>query len=364
MDQKQVLNVGLVGFGFAARVFHCPLITNCSGLNLSAVLERNASASQSVYPSVQIVRTIDELVGIPSLDLIVITSVNSTHFEYAKTALMAGKHCVVEKPFTITSKEAEELSEIAKQKNLILSCYQNRRFDGDFLTIKQIIEGNMLGKIVELESRFDRYRIEPKPSASPNKYAWRENADEPGGGILFDLGPHLIDQVICLFGKPESVTAHIEKQRPIEHSSDDSFTLTLHYPKINFNAVCRASMVTKIKPPRFTIFGLHGTFIKNGLDVQESQLIDGKTPKSTGFGIDSNENWGQIDTTMYNGENGIHFVGKIETIKGNYSAYYENVRDAILGKSQLLITSEQAALTIKIIEKAFESSEKKITVMI
>ncbi|OLY78102.1 putative oxidoreductase YdgJ [Smittium mucronatum] len=353
MDSGKVINVGVVGYGFSAKVFHIPLINCCPGMKLVSVLERSSEKSAADFPGIMVVKTIDEMLSSQILDLVVITSVNSTHYPYAMAAIKAGKNVIVEKPFTISHTEAAELAEAARKHNVVLSVYHNRRFDSDFLTIKKLIESKALGQVVEIETRFDRFRNYKK---NPN--AWRESKDEPGSGILFDLGPHLIDQIVCLFGTPETVFAQLSNQRLIENGPDDVFHLVLGYPKKNFTAIVGASMLARIKPPRFRIFGTNGSFVKYGLDVQEGQLIKKVFPGHAGYGVEDESIWGTLDTDY----NGLHFSGKIESSKGDYLAYYENVRDSILGKAELLVSAEQAAVTVLIIEKAFESAKTNTVV--
>ncbi|KAJ2384084.1 hypothetical protein GGI23_007008, partial [Coemansia sp. RSA 2559] len=193
---KDIISVGVVGFGMSARVFHCPLISASDKYELSAVVERHSENSKSVYPQVRIVRDIDALLDLSDIDLVVVTTPNDTHVPYVRKALAAGKHCVVEKPFTVTENEAHELDLLAKKAGKVLSVFQNRRWDGDFLTVKALLAENVLGRVVEIESRFDRYRVFKKENA------WREAGDFPGSGVLYDLGSHLFDQIVELYGTP------------------------------------------------------------------------------------------------------------------------------------------------------------------
>ncbi|KAJ1962409.1 hypothetical protein GGI12_002664 [Dipsacomyces acuminosporus] len=341
------IKVGVAGFGMSARVFHCPLIDTNSNLQLAAVVQRHGSDSKNKYPHARVVRSFEELVAIDEIELVVVTTPNDTHFPYAKMALHAGKHCVVEKPFAVTEAEARELAKIAKETGKVLSVFQNRRWDGDFLTVKKLLKEGALGEVVEIESRFDRYRTFKKENA------WREVADFPGSGVLFDLGAHLFDQIMDLYGVPEQVTGIVRNERQISGSPDDSFLAILDYPSKNFKAVCRAGMLVRDKPARFTVLGTRGTFTKYGLDVQEDQLKNGLTPLDSDYGKDSSGNFGTLDSEVLPG---IHIRGAVTTSDGTYSAYYNNVAAAIRGTADLVVTPEQAADVIRIIELAKQSS--------
>ncbi|PVU98318.1 hypothetical protein BB560_005689 [Smittium megazygosporum] len=357
------INVAVIGYGFSAKVFHLPFIQACEGYNLVAILQRSSSNSLKDFPEVPIVRNIDELLHLPALDLVVITSTNSTHFEYSKKALLAKKHVIVEKPFTTTLEQAVELTDLASRLNLVLAVYHNRRFDGDFKTVSSILEQNLLGQLLEFHSRFDRFRMQKK-----NPHAWREDPNQEGSGVLFDLGPHLIDQAVALFGVPNTVFARVSNQRMLENSSDDAFSLVLDYDIPSktsspgtLTVILSASMITRIKPPRFSLFGTNGSFVKYGLDVQEPTLISSSIPVNHPlFGIDPQENWGEVDTSI----GSLHLQGKIETLPGTYISFYENVRDTINGTSSLIITPQHAISAIKIIDAAFKSAKLSAPVSI
>ncbi|MBA4166935.1 MAG: Gfo/Idh/MocA family oxidoreductase, partial [Chitinophagaceae bacterium] len=219
MNKK--IKVGVAGYGMSAKLFHIPFVTTVEGYEFTTILERSKSESKKKFPQVKIVRTIDELVSSPDTDLIVVTTPNDTHFEYASKALKAGKHVVLEKPFTNTIEEAKELIAVARSSGKILSVYHNRRYVSDFLTIRDILSKKLLGDVHEYSCNFDRYRSEAKPQA------WREEP-KPGSGILYDLGSHLIDQALVLFGLPKTITAAIRAQRP--HSMvDDYFNIWLDF---------------------------------------------------------------------------------------------------------------------------------------
>ncbi|KAJ2885664.1 hypothetical protein IWW38_005302, partial [Coemansia aciculifera] len=283
------IKVGVVGFGMSARVFHCPLLSASRAYQLAAVVERHGEKSKLVYPQVQVLKSLDELLAVEGIELVVITTPNDTHAAYAKCVLQAGKNCVVEKPCAVSETEICELAQTAQASGKILSVFQNRRWDGDFLTVKALLGENALGHVVEIESRFDRYRALRKPDA------WREDAEFPGSGVLFDLGAHLFDQIVDLLGVPEYVTGMVRNERQIAGAPDDSFMVVLDYPAKNVKAVCRAGMLVRDKPPRFTVLGTRGTFTKHGLDSQEDQLKGGMVPSDTSYGRDTPANFGVLD---------------------------------------------------------------------
>ncbi len=339
------INTAIIGYGLAAKVFHAPFIHTNPGFNLYKVLERHREESKKDYPSVEVVKTTEELLGDNTLDLVVITTPNQFHFPLAKQALLSDKHVVIDKPFTVTTAEADELIKIAKENNLVLSVYQNRRWDGDFLTARKIIEERYIGDLVEYESHFDRFRNYFKPDA------WREG-EAPGSGLFYDLSPHLIDQSLQLFGKPDELFADIRTQRE-GGISDDQFELILFYKRLK--VTLKAGLLAKEPGPRFRLYGTQGSFVKYGEDPQEVDSKGGMSPLDPNWGIDDKTQWGTLNTE----QNGLHFHGKIETMRGCYQEYYENIHDAIVDKKELIVKPEEARDIIKIIELAFRSSREK-----
>ncbi|KAJ2444798.1 hypothetical protein GGF42_006197 [Coemansia sp. RSA 2424] len=350
MSSLAPIKVGVVGFGMSARVFHCPLLTASSDYQLATVVERHGEQSRQIYPQVRVLRSLDELLAVEDIELVVITTPNDTHADYAKRVLQAGKNCVVEKPCAVSEAEARELAQVAQASGKVLSVFQNRRWDGDFLTVKALFRENALGHVVEIESRFDRYRASKKPNA------WREDAEFPGSGVLFDLGAHLFDQIVDLFGVPEYVMGTVRNERQIAGAPNDSFMVVLDYPAKNVKAVCRAGMLVRDKPPRFTVLGTRGTFTKHGLDVQEDQLKQGVVPGDTAYGRDTPANFGVLDAEVYPD---MHIRGTVTTADGKYLDFYANVAAAIRGSADLAVTPEQAADVIRIIELAKRSSDER-----
>ncbi|MBN9299400.1 MAG: oxidoreductase [Filimonas sp.] len=344
---KSQIKVGLVGYGMAAKVMHAPFLHVSEDYEVTAVLERNRTESKALFPHAQIVRDLDALLQ-ADCDLVVITTPNDTHFPYAQKALMAGKHVVVEKPFTITTDEARLLIATANQCKKVLSVYQNRRYVGDFLTMHSIISQGLLGDIHAFEGRYERYRPEPKPNA------WREEPTA-GSGILYDLGAHLIDQAQALFGMPVNVTADVRMQRP-HARTDDYFDIQLDY---GFNIVTlKASMLVREQGPRYMIQGTKGSFIKYGEDPQEALLKEGIMPVSEDWGKEEPENYGLLHTEM----NGEIVRMKYPTLQGSFGYFYRDLYDTIANGAPPKVTPEQAYNTIKLIELAFESSREKRTI--
>lgn len=346
------IKVGLIGFGVGGQVFHAPLLTTIKGLELKSIRAskvEQVAAANAKYPGAKVVPSPEEIFNDPEIDLVVITTPNTAHLPLAAAALNAGKHVVVDKPFTITTKDADELITLAKQKDRLLTVYHNRRFDGDFDTLKKIVQNGWLGDVAEVESRFDRFRNYLKPGA------WRED-DQPGAGILYDLGAHLIDQALDLFGLPKAVTAVLLCQREGSKVTDN-FEVILHYDKVKYSM--KAGMLVKENLPRFSVFGTRGSFTKYGLDVQEEALKAGLTPLTKpNWGVESEATWGRINTEY----NGVHITGTVESAISNYADFYQNVYNAITNNEPLRVTAEQARNTIRIIELAMQSDAERRTI--
>jgi len=342
------IDVGLIGFGVAGRAFHAPIIHAVSGLRLAAILQRSGSSAAEVYPQARIVRTLDELLAIESIRLIAIATPNTSHFPLAKRCLEAGRDVVVDKPFTITVEEARELIALAEKLNRLISVYHDRRFDGDFHTIRQLIASADLGRIVRFESYYDRFRPRLRPGA------WREQPG-PGSGILVDLGPHLIDQALVLFGPPEAIAADVRLEREVS-LTDDSFDLLLHYPH-GMRASLHSTMLAAAPRARFVVYGTRGSFIKFGMDPQEAPLRAGRPPGGENWGMEPKENWGTL--TLSDGTNTTERV--VPTLRGDYRAFYENVRDAILGVAPLIVTPADALRVMQVLDLARRSSDQRRT---
>jgi predicted dehydrogenase len=345
------IKVGLIGYGMAGRVFHAPVITAVPHLQLAKVVERRGQTSRERYPWVEVVREAAALFEDQAIELVVIATPNSSHFELARQALVADKHVVVDKPFTLTSEQARELIDLARERNKIISVFENRRWDGDFQTVSRIVKQGCLGRLVEYETHFDRFRNYFNPER-----AWREEGGA-GSGVLFDLGSHLIDQAQVLFGLPRMLTADIRSQREAG-KADDQFELIFHYDTLK--VTLKAGLLVREPGPRFALHGTEGSFVKYGVDPQEEALKRGRSPREPEWGVEPEAQWGVLNTQI----GGLHFQGKIETVKGCYPAYYENVYQAITGQAELIVKPEEAKNTIRMIELAVQSNAEKRTVVV
>jgi scyllo-inositol 2-dehydrogenase (NADP+) len=345
-----MVRVGLIGFGMAGQAFHAPVIRAVPGMELACILERKGTRAQEKYSDVRVARTLEELLADKTIQLCVIATPNDSHFELAWACLLAGRDVVVDKPFAPTLKESEELVRLAAECGRLITVYQDRRWDGDFGTVKKIVQSGRLGGVVEYECRFDRFRPQPKANA------WRERADQPGAGVLFDLGPHVIDQALVLFGEPRAITASAFCERETSQV-DDSFDVCLEYPVLR--AMARARIIAFAPGPHFLIHGTKGSFIKYGVDPQEARLRGGDFPQGTDWGADWGEEsellWGTLSLL---GEPSV----KVKTERGDYRGFYANVRDAIDKKAPLEVTPQQAQRTMRAIMLAHKSSRERRTV--
>lgn len=319
---KQTLKAGLVGFGMVAERFHAPLISAEPAIELSHVVERHSNRSQQLYPQVEVVRSIDQLLSCP-VDLVVVLTPNRSHFHLAKASLEAGKHVVIDKPMTVSSEQADELIELATLRGRVLSVFHNRRWDSDFLTLRRLLKSGSLGRIVEFESRFDRFRPDPKGG-------WREQSGE-GTGILYDLGSHLVDQALVLFGRPQAVLADVRVQRE-GVQADDWFRILFDYPDVR---VClRASCLAAEPRIRFCVRGTEGSWLKRGLDRQEADLAEGRHPADSGWGEESPDTWG----TLYRAEQ----EEKTPAEPGSYTEYYRFLAQAVRDGRQPPVKATEA----------------------
>ncbi len=335
------LNVGLVGFGLAGKVFHAPVIRAVAGLRLITIVQRSGESSPDPrYSDVEFVRSVAELLT-RSVDLVVIATPNTSHHPIAKQCLLADRHVVIDKPFATTAAEAEELVRLGKAKQRVLSVYQNRRYIADFVTLRQLLAEGALGRVTSFESHFDRFRAELRPGA------WRERPD-PGAGVWFDLGPHLLDQAFVLFGLPQAICADIRIERE-GATVDDAFDVLLYYP--GMRALLRATLLAAAPGPSFAVHGTKGSFIKYGLDPQEAALKAGGTPGDPDWDVEPRESYGTLTTP--------EGARTIASIPSSYAQYYENVRDAILGNGPLAVTPEQALDVMRGLELAVESSQQR-----
>lgn len=340
----QTIKTALCSFGMSGWVFHAPFISCHKGFELYGVWERTKNLAAEKYPSIKTFRDLDIMLADAAIDLVIINTPSITHFEYTKKALLAGKHVIVEKPFTATVAEAEELMQLAKEKNTILSVFHNRRNDSDFLTVKKVIQSGQLGDIKEAEIHYDRFT----PELS---YKTHKEAPTPAVGIVYDLGAHLIDAALQLFGLPTAVFADMMIMR--ENSLvDDYFEILLCYPSLRVRL--KATMFAK-EPQGFIIHGSKGSFIKSRGDVQETQLQQHKNPQDADYGIEPEAEWGMLHVER----NGVFVKEKLQSEKGNYTKFYDGIYEAILNNKPLPVTAEEAKNVIRIIEAAYQSLQQK-----
>lgn len=334
------IKVGLVGYGLSGAIFHAPLIQSVDQFELAAVVSSAPAKVKQDLPHVKVVPTLAELLQDPEIKLVVITSPNETHCPYAKEAILADKHLVVEKPFVVQSTEGVELVELARQRGVVLSVFQNRRWDNDFLTIRRLLSEKTLGELYQYEAHFDRYRAEVG-----NKWKEQETA---GAGVLYDLGAHLIDQALVLFGPPRSVWADLKAQRPGARVSD-YFHLVLDYGRLS--VTLRAGSVVRRPGPRFQLHGAGGSFLKHGLDPQENQLKAGLRPGQAGWGEDPADLYGQLVLDRQ----GAPAESQVPTLPGEYQVYYQELARAITTGAPVPVSPADAIHTIRIIEYAMRS---------
>ena len=342
------INTALCSFGMSGWVFHAPFLEVNQGFNLYAVWERSKNLAKEKYPGIKIYRTLEEMLGDETVELVVINTPNYTHYEYSKKSLEANKHIIVEKPFTINVDEGNKLIDLAKKNNKKISVYQNRRYDSDYKTIKKVIQKNELGNLVDVEMHFDRFKEELSPKV-------HKEIPGPGTGSLYDLGAHLIDQALQLFGMPEKLFADIQSMRPISQV-DDYFNLLLYYSR--FRVHLKSSYAVREALPGYIIHGLKGSFIKPKIDVQEDRLQAGKLPGSRDWGKEPESEKGLLHT-----EKGGEIIRKyIQSEQGNYNEYYDGIYQAIRNDTLLPVTAEEGLNVIKIIEAAYQSNNTKCVV--
>ncbi len=336
------IGTGIASYGMSGMVFHAPLLHVHPGFDIVSILERTKNLSQARYPQARIVRSFEDLLKDDGVELVILNTPDPFHYEMTRETLLAGKHVVVEKPFVLDSRQGEELIQLARDKNLLISVFQNRRWDGDFLTVRKILGDGLLGRLVEYEAHFDRYRNFIQEDT------WKE---EPGSGsTLQNLGSHLIDQALVLFGRPEYVYADIRILRT-GGKIDDAFTVLLGYPEVK--VTLKASYLVREPGPRYFLHGTEGSYLKHGIDPQEEALKQGEWPGGNGWGREPESDWGLLHT----GAGSKFYRGKYETQPGNYLAYYQDLHRALTEGTEPPVTGEQANLVIQVIESARKSNE-------
>ncbi|WP_447641766.1 MULTISPECIES: Gfo/Idh/MocA family oxidoreductase [Chitinophagaceae] len=349
------IGVGLIGFGMAGEIFHAPFIRNVEGFSLRKIRTANPEYVQKArheYPDVEIVDKSGSIFDDANIQLVVIATSNTSHYELAKDALVKGKNVVVDKPFAITTEEADELIVLAKEKGLLLSVYQNRRWSSDFKTLQSIVEKGLVGRVVEAEMYYDRFRNELKHNA------WREK-NLPGSGILYDLGAHLIDEALILFGRPKYIWADLAIQRK-DAQAVDYFNIILKYSS-GLRVKLGAGMLKAQPRPHYILNGEQGSYVKDSMDPQENELKAGKRPSSS---ID----WGKETPAMYGKlvylQEGSLKEMQIPSISGDYTGFYQNIYDTLHKKAALKVQPEEGRNIIRIIEMAIESNEQRCEIEI
>lgn len=333
-----MIRTGLIGYGLGGSAFHAPLIEAVPGLALSAIVTSRADAVRERYPQTQVVAESAALLADPQIELVVVSTPNDTHFPLARAALEAGKHVVIDKPFANSVAEAETLVALAEAGGRLLSVFQNRRWDGDFLTARALLDSGALGEVTLYEARWDRFRPALRDS-------WHETAG-PGGGVLIDLGPHLIDQALALFGPPQSLAADVVAQR--EGSQvDDYFEITLHYGRMR--AILSSASIVPAPRARFAVHGTRGSFVKYGVDPQEAQLRAGARADAPGYGIEDPAQHGTLI-----GADGAPRI--VPSERGDYRRFYAAVAQAIADGGAPPVPPADALAGLRIIELARRSA--------
>jgi len=332
------INTALCSFGMSGWVFHAPFLTNHPGFKLYAVWERSKNLSEESYPGTKVYRTYEELLLHPLIELVIVNTPSYTHFDYAKQALLAGKHVIVEKPFTATVEQAKELVAIAVDQKVKLAVFQNRRYDSDFKTVKDIIQQGVLGDLLEIEFHYDRYNLMLSPKA-------HKETPGPAVGCIYDLGPHLIDQILHLFNMPKAVFADIMITRP-GSLVDDYFEILMYYPKMKV----RLKAGYQVREPfaSFVVHGSQGSFLKPRADVQEADLQSGRSPAEANWGIEPESGEGLLHTEV----DGVVIKKLVPSLPGNYMEYYEGIFKALRQQEAMPVTGEEGVSIITIIEAA------------
>jgi predicted dehydrogenase len=357
----ETLNVGLVGYGFAGKTFHAPVIAGVPGLQLVAVASSDAARVQADWPGMAVEPQVAGLLARGDIDLVVVATPNASHHLIARAALQADCHVVVDKPFTVTLAEARDLEAVARDRGRQLAVFHNRRWDADFLTVRALIESGVLGRIVHFESHFDRFR----PTVRPR---WRERPDG-GGGLWFDLGPHLLDQVLCLFGWPQSIYLDRALARDAAQA-DDWFHAVLRFPEPDgrLRVVLHGSALVGDMGPRFQIHGTHGSFVKFGLDPQEGQLRSGYRPRHAAAGesvapLTARPIWGKDDhdgtLTLYAAEDLPPVQRKVPTALGDYLSFWVALRAAIVGNADNPVPAADGIRVMTLIEAGVRSDRER-----
>ena len=345
----RALRVAIIGYGLAGAVFHAPLVAATPGMKVAAIVTGNVERQKRArgdFPDAEVLSAAEQLwYDASQYDLVVVAAPNRVHVQLGLAAMNAGLPVVIDKPMAASVSDAEQLIATSKRTGKLLTVFQNRRWDNDFLTVRQLIRADLLGSITRFESRYERYSTVPRPNA------WRElAATEEAGGLLYDLGSHLIDQALVLFGQAVSVYAEVERRRPGAQVDDDTF-VALRFAN-GVHAHLWMSLVARKAGPRFRINGLRGTYEKWGMDPQEDALQSGLRPGDRSWGLEPREHWGQLSTDI----GGVHIDGAVETLPGAYERFYELLRDALVAGGPPPVDPADAVASLRIIEAARQSA--------
>ncbi|KVQ19384.1 oxidoreductase [Burkholderia ubonensis] len=338
---SSLLRIGLMGFGFAGATFHAPVIAASGRTQVAAIATGQPDRARAAYPDARLVADLDALLALDDIECVVIATPNDTHFPLARQVLDAGRHVVVDKPVTLTSDEALALARLANARSRVFAPFHNRRWDGDFLTVRRIVESGELGRITYVTSHFDRFRPQVR-------VRWREEAAR-GGGLLLDLGPHLIDQALALFGLPDTVSATVKTRRD-NGSAPDFVHVQLGYP--DKDVALHASALSAIEPARFTLHGTHGSYQKFGLDTQEDQLKAGLTPDDVEFG------GGNPPGVLRVLDGDVETERPVPTLDGQYAEFYRALAASIREGAPFPVTPQDAVDVMTIIELAAQSEHE------
>lgn len=330
-----------MGFGFAGATFHAPVIAASGRTQVAAIATGQPDRARAAYPDARIVADLDALLALNDIECVVIATPNDTHFPLARQVLDAGRHVVVDKPVTLTSDEALALARLANARSRVFAPFHNRRWDGDFLTVRRIVESGELGRITSVTSHFDRFRPQVR-------VRWREEAAR-GGGLLLDLGPHLIDQALALFGLPDTVSATVKTRRD-NGSAPDFVHVQLGYP--DKDVALHASALSAIEPARFTLHGTRGSYQKFGLDTQEDQLKAGLTPDDVEFG------GGNPPGVLRVLDGDVETERPVPTLDGQYAEFYRALAASIREGAPFPVTPQDAVDVMTIIELAAQSEHE------
>lgn len=330
---------GILSYGMSGKVFHAPFVNAHQGFKLYAITERSRKEASETYPSIKSYDSVDELINDPAIELVIVNTPNYTHFEYAEKALLAGKHVLVEKPFVATSAEAKQLFDLARKVGKKIFPFQNRRWDSDFLSIREVVESGQLGKLIEVHLRFDRYRS----AIGPKTF---KETPLPGSGLAYDLGAHLLDQAITLFGKPLSAAKATGIYR--ENSQVDDY-VNFHLIFSNqINVFVTTSLLVANPLPSFVIHGSRGSFIKERTDVQEDQLLQGISPVAENYGIEPEDKGGVLALIDREGNKNVIIQNRL---KGDYMQLWEKVFRNIRFEENYPIKEDEIIWQLEILEQ-------------